>query len=356
MRQFLRAFALFCAIFLTWTTKSARADQVSDALQTLLEGFVRNQRLPGAVLRVTGPGIDASLAVGRQATTQTQFYIASTGKMATAAAVLQLVDEGRIRLDQRVSEVITPAGRLARIPNWNNVTIEQLLNHSSGMPDYFSDQFEIAAMKNRRLLVDVESALQSLANEAASGPPGRAYEYSNTNFALLGLILQRMDGGSLEASLSRRVFARAGMASSKVGADPSSQGIASANGGRGAASARANLIAYSSLLGDGPVTATAEDMGRFMVALLRDRRMLEAHTLRRMLAPSRHEAGYGLGIERSNTGWGMAYGHSGRVTGFNSDAWYYADRQTAIVFITNGDYGDDDSANIVEQVADIVFK
>ena len=109
-------------------------------------------------------------------------------------------------------------------------------------------------------------------------------------------------------------------------------------------------------LEDHGVVIDHEDMGRFMVALLRDRRMLEAHTLRRMLAPSRHEAGYGLGIERSNTGWGMAYGHSGRVTGFNSDAWYYADRQTAIVFITNGDYGDDDSANIVEQVADIVFK
>jgi D-alanyl-D-alanine carboxypeptidase len=161
------------------------------------------------------------------------------------------------------------------------------------MPDYFTEQFETDAARDRRLLVDVETALQGLATEPATGAAGRAYEYSNTNFALLGLVLQRMDGCSLEASLSQRVFARAGMTSSKVGADPSSQGIASANGGRGGTSERANLIAYSSLLGDGPVTTTAEDMGRFMVALLRDRCMLEAPTLRRMLAPSRHEAAYG---------------------------------------------------------------
>jgi len=351
----LRLFALVLLISFSWTMQPARADRLGDALQTLLDGFVRSQRLPGAVLTVTGPGIDANLASGRQTSIVTRFYIASAGKIATAAAVLQLVDEGRIRLDQRVSEILAPAGRLARIPNWNDVSIEQLLNHSSGMPDYFTEQFETDAARDRRLLVDVETALQGLATEPATGAAGRAYEYSNTNFALLGLVLQRMDGGSLEASLSRRVFDRAGMVNSQVGADPSTPSIASAHGRRGPSSARANLIAYASLLGDGPLTTTAEDMGRFMLALFRDGRMLEASTLRRMLAPSRREVEYGLGIERSNTRWGMAYGHSGYVTGFNSDAWYYADRQTAIVFITNGDYRDDDTANMVEQVANLVF-
>ena len=89
----------------------ARAQPTAAALQALLDEFVRDQRLPGAVLAVQGPGIDATVASGvldrrsgAPVMPGSRFYIASSGKMTTAVAVLQLVDEGRIRLDQRIAE------------------------------------------------------------------------------------------------------------------------------------------------------------------------------------------------------------------------------------------------------------
>jgi D-alanyl-D-alanine carboxypeptidase len=292
---------------------------------------------------------------GAPVTPQSRFYVASAGKMMTATAVLQLVDEGRIRLDQPVSEILVPAGSLDRLPNWKSVTVEQLLNHTSGMPDYFDDDFEKAAVKNPRMLVDVEQALSLQVGEEPNAKPGVEHEYSNTNYALLGLILERVDHADLGAVLARRIFGPAGLTSTTVGADPRQPGVASAHGSGRAPRARDNLIAYASKLGDGPVTTTAGDMGRFLAALLRDNRLLKPATLQRMITPSRREPGYGLGIQISNTDFGLWYGHSGSVTGFKAEAWYYAARKSSIVFLTNGEFRTDDT-DIVTTAAERLFK
>jgi D-alanyl-D-alanine carboxypeptidase len=338
-----------------------RAQPTVEALQKLLDGFVREQGLPGAVLGISGPRIDAVVASGvldrrtdARVTTGSRFYVASTGKMTVATAVLQLVDEGRIRLDQPVSEIIVPAGTLEGLANWSKVTVEQLLNHSSGLPDYFDDAWELAAMKDPRMLVDVERALVPVAGQPADFAPGTAYAYSNTNYALLGLILERVDGASLGAVLAKRIFIPAGMTSSSVGADPDAPGVASAHAAKRGPSARENQIAYGALLGDGPLTTTAGDLGRFLAALLVTKKLLKPATLQSMLTPSSREAAYGLGIEISDTDYGTAYGHNGSVTGFKADAWYYADHRTSIVFLTNGEYRTDD-ADIVESAAELVF-
>lgn len=340
---------------------SARAEPLAEQLQALLDDFVREQRLPGAVLGVVGPRVNVTVAsgvldrkTGAPVTPRSRFYVASVGKMITAVAILQLVDEGRIRLDEPVSEILIPAGSLARLPNWRTVTVEQLLNHTSGMPDYFDSDYEEAAAKDLRMLVDAERALSPIVGRDANAEPGTAYEYSNTNFALLGLILERLDQADLASVLKRRIFGPAGMTSTSVGADMREAGLASGHATRRGPSALDNLVAYGSTLADGPVTTTAGDLSRFFVAM-RDGKLLKPETLERMLTPSAQESGYGLGIEINDTEYGTAYGHNGSVTGFKAEAWYNSKRRTSIVFLTNGEYRTDD-ADIVSQVADIVFK
>jgi D-alanyl-D-alanine carboxypeptidase len=354
------------ALGLALLASTVQAQSPDAAVQALLDGFVREQHLPGAVLGVDGPRtaprLDTVVATGvldrksgTPVTPQSRFYVASAGKMMTATAILQLVDEGRIRLDQPVSQIIAPAGSLDRLPNWKSVTVEQLLNHTSGMPDYFDDAWEQAAAKNPRMLVDVEQALSPQLGEEPNAKPGVEHEYSNTNYALLGLVLERVDHADLGSVLARRIFAPAGMTATTVGADPRQPGVASGHGtGRGP-SARDNLIAYASKLGDGPVTTTAGDMGRFLAALLRDNRLLKPATLQRMLTPWRREPGYGLGIQISDTDFGPCYGHSGSVTGFKAEAWYYAARKTSIVFLTNGEFRTDDT-DVVTKAAERLFR
>lgn len=341
---------------------AASGDQLSGSLQNLLNGFARKQKLPGAVLRVVGPRIDTTVCTGvlnrmtrNPITANSRFYIASVGKMIVATAILQLLDEGRVRLDDRVSEIIKPAGALTRLANWNTITIEQLLTHTSGLIDYFTDEYEDAADKNNEMLVNAELAVANTFDKRGMFKPGTKYNYSNTNFVLLGLVIECIDGSHLGTSLQRRIFKSAGMRNSSVGADPAEAGVASGHSTSGTPSTKANLIAYASKLGDGPVTTTADDMTRFMLALFSERRMLQPRTLKQMLAPSLHEAGYGLGIELSGEGDDLAVGHDGSVNGFNAQAWYYASHKTAIVFLTNGDYYREDAPDIVSATADIVF-
>jgi D-alanyl-D-alanine carboxypeptidase len=357
-----KAFVWLLVLCLAVPVGAARAQTVDARLQGVLDDFVREQRLPGAVLGVNAPRLDQVAATGVldrktgiRVTPQSRFYIASVGKMMTATAILQLVEEGRIRLDQRVSEILSPAGSLARLPNWKSVTVEQLLNHTSGMPDYFDDDYEKAAAKDPRMLVDVERALSPQLGEEPNARPGVEHEYSNTNYALLGLVLERVDHLNLAAVLARRIFVPAGMTATTVGADPSQPGVASGHGAEGAPSARDNLIAYGSKLGDGPVTTTAGSLGRFLTALLRDKKLLRPATLQLMITPSRREPSYGLGIQISNTDFGPCYGHSGSVTGFKAEAWYYAARQTAIVFLANGEFYSDDT-DVVTMTAQRLFK
>jgi D-alanyl-D-alanine carboxypeptidase len=348
---------------LSASISTAAHAQSSDAmLQAVLDGFVREQGLPGAVLGVNGPRLDTVVATGvldrksgASVTPQSRFYVASAGKMMTATAVLQLVDEGRIRLDQPISDILVPAGSLDRLPNWKSVTVEQLLNHTSGMPNYFDRDYEKAAAENPRMLVDVEQALSPRLDAKPDAKPGAVYEYSNTNYALLGLILERLDHAELGAVLARRIFGPAGMTATSVGADPREAGVAAGHGSPDAPSARDNLIAYGSKLGDGPVATTAGDMGRFLAALLRERILLQPATLQRMITPSRREPGYGLGIEISRTDFGLCYGHNGSVTGFRAEAWYYAARQTSIVFLTNGEFRTDNT-DIVSKAAGRLFR
>src|SRR5262249_43285816 len=191
--------------------------------------------------------------------------------------------------------------------------------------------------------------------EEATATPGVEHEYSNTNYVLLGLALERVDRASLATVLARRIFVPAGLTATTVGADPGQAGVAFSHGPQRAPSPRDNLIAYGSKLGDGPVTSTAGDLGRFLAALLRDRKLLKPATLQRMITPSRHEPGYGLGMQISDTDFGPCYGHTGGVTGFKAEAWYYADRQTSIVFLTNGEFRTEFN-DIVTMVAERLFK
>lgn len=340
---------------------SARAEPMADALQALLDGFVREQRLPGAVLGVVGPQINVTVAsgmldrkTGAPVTPRSRFYVASVGKMITAVAILQLVDEGRIRLDERVADILIPAGSLERLANWRTVTVEQLLEHTSGMPDYFDSDYEDAAGNDRSMLVDGERALSPVVGKEANAAPGAAYEYSNTNFVLLGLILERVDRTDLASVLKRRIFVPAGMTNTSVGANPREPGVAQAHATRQMPSALDNLVAYGSRLADGPITTTAGDMARFFVAL-RDNVLLKPSTLARMVTPSAREPGYGLGIEITDTDWGPAYGHNGSVTGFKAEAWYFSEHRTSIVFLTNGEYRTDDT-DIVARAVEVLSK
>lgn len=142
-------------------------------------------------------------------TAKTRFNLGSASKMFTAVAVAQLVDAEKVRLDD-------PIGRFVNglTPEASAVTIRQLLTHSAGLGDFFKPQ-NMAAMIKARTANDI---LPLIANEKPAFAPGSRFAYSNSGFALLGILIERVSGLSYDDYLARNIFAPAGMTDS--GLDP----------------------------------------------------------------------------------------------------------------------------------------
>jgi D-alanyl-D-alanine carboxypeptidase len=142
-------------------------------------------------------------------TARTRFNLGSASKMFTATAVGQLIDGGKVRFDD-------PIGRFVKglTPEASRVTVRQLLTHSSGLGDFFQPQ-NMAAMINARTASDI---LPLVAAEKPAFAPGSRFAYSNSGFALLGILIERVSGLSYGEYLARNIFGPAGMTDS--GLDP----------------------------------------------------------------------------------------------------------------------------------------
>lgn len=199
------------------TTSTATTTQTPSAKargsQDVLNGAVKDGE-PGCSAAVgiegkvawTGVRGLANLAAGTPITTDTVFDIASVSKQFTATAILLLVEAGKLTLDDALSQYVSD------LPAWSNkVTIAQLMHHTSGIPDYVGLLQEQGYQFTDR--TTQAQALQALAGAPELVfKPGAHYEYSNSNYLLLGEIVHRVSGQSLPDYLSAQIFQPLGLA------------------------------------------------------------------------------------------------------------------------------------------------
>lgn len=308
-------------------------------LQTLFSQWLNEEGIAGGVLLVSAPAerfvVPAGLA-NRQTqtpvTADTRFYAASTGKMMVAATILTAVDEGRIALDDPIDGFLATIEDADQLDRAGTVTIEQLLNHSSGLAEYLTEDFaeaSFAAPANRW------SAAEALAfaYDDRAVAPGERFEYTNSNYVILGHILQTLDG-SLAQSLQRWVFRRADMMSTTVGAPPD-PGDEFAHG-YDVDGDDVSAIGWNSVLGDGPLITTATDLEAFARALFASQRIVSFASRNDMITPSALEPYYGLGVGIDEDDFGAWYGHSGSYDGFEADLRYYPDHDLVLAYLVNG--------------------
>lgn len=351
-------FASLLGWLLAGYSESAAAGAPDD-YQRALEDYLEENELAGGTLYVQGPDTVIEVVAGvadtrsdRPVTPNTRFYIASTGKMAVAAAILVLVERGALDLDANIWPEVRDLPGIDRLDGIGEVTLRQLLNHTSGLADYLDDNFTEAASLNMRRRWSEAEALSFAYGHPAYGEPGEVFEYSNSNYVLLGHILKRRFG-NVEAALRETVLNPAGMSSTTVGAFEGEAGLA-----RGYATqsggADVSQLSWSSVLADGPLVSTARDVARFLHALLRDGKILGADMLEEMLAGSAQDQGYGLGMVIGQDKWGTWYGHSGSHDGFEADARYYPDADLVMVYTVNGNSVTD--TDILDLAAAIYFR
>ena len=344
------------------TREPAKSPVFVAKLQPLLLAKMQRLRIPGALVYVDDPGQGSwatGLGMGNLATRapmQVNNYmrIASITKTMTATVILQLVDQGKLRLDDPVSKY------QPEVPNGAHITIRELLNMTSGLFDYVEDEgFQQAVLAK----VWQPSELLAIAFKHPSYfAPGKGWHYDNTNYILLGLIMQQLTHLPAEQAWQRYLFGPLGMhqtslppPTSSAIPDPHAQGYLYRADGTGTGPTL-NATDWNPSWGwtTGGVISTVHDMQIWAKALATGQ-LLSAATQQQRLSwvtlgtwlgkPFR----YGLGV----ADFGGFLGHNGRIYGFTSWMGYQPQTGATIIVLTN-QAGAADGSHPADELAKVI--
>jgi D-alanyl-D-alanine carboxypeptidase len=299
----------------------------------------------------TGVSGVADLATGRPLTLDTPFAIASVSKTFLAAEVLLLVDAGQLSLDDTPARLL-PKTRIAGAAIDPRITIRMLLDHTSGLGEYLTSTKLDAAVRADPLAFWTPDRALSYVGRPA-GKPGAGYHYANTNYVLLGLIVERVTGRTLAQEFRARFFEPLGLTSASYqGAEPPAAELPTAyryssirlNARPQDVTDGSDIRPFTSILtatgAAGSVAMSAADLARWgrslyggdvlppdLLAL-----MLDDVAVTRTLEPGYP---YGLGVQAFMIDGRVTYGHSGRLVGARSIVrWFPVDGIT-IAIVTN---------------------
>ncbi|MEV8626288.1 serine hydrolase domain-containing protein [Streptomyces sp. NPDC051079] len=319
-----------------------------DAVQQSLNALVRDDGMPAALASVqdrngrtrTYTAGVGDLATGSKVPKDGQVRIGSNTKTFTAVVVLQLVAEGKVGLDASVDTYLPGLVRGEGIDG-RNITVRQLLQHTSGLPEYGNhiddDEIRYRYTEPRELL---DIALRYPADAA----PGTTWGYSNTNYVLAGLIVQKVTGRPLAEQIDRRIIKPAGLRHTYFPA-PGDMTIREPHPkGYHRNPADGPLREFTQMdpswaWAAGQLISTNSDLNRFFGALLGGR-LLPAAQLAQMRTtvavggPSGLRYGLGLTSRPLSCG-GVYWGHGGDIAGFETRGGVTDDGRAANVAVTS---------------------
>ena len=322
-------------------------------LQFLLDEAVW-EGLPGVSLRVSGPGVDfqgaagvADLSTGEPLTTNHVMYTASIGKTFTAAIALQLCDEGRLDLEAPITAWLQ-SEVTERIPFSEKITLRHLLSHTSGLVDYMNDDtaWRTDFVRDPYRHWTHSDVVPCLYHKPLLFKPGTDYHYSNSNYILVGLIIEKLARQSLHTLVRKRILAPLGMQHTFSG----DEAVASEQRAHGYAYRRGRIIDthpwYSHYgLADSGIHSTPGDLALFIKSLFNTDEILSQTMRTKMTSVSQSvdpPSGYGMGIYVQWNPWGahhLWYTHDGIDPGYQADMMYLPDLDLTIVLAANASLG-----------------
>lgn len=306
-----------------------------ETVDAMMESYAGNA--PGASVLVLRDGIPllrksygmANLEDQVAATPATNYRLASVSKQFTAAAIMLLVEEESITLDDSARHWLPSLPPVAEA-----ITVRHLLTHGSGLIDY--EDVMPASTTGQLHDADVLRLLET--QHRTYFEPGTGYRYSNSGYALLALIVERVSGQSFPDFLRLRIFQPLGMSRTLAYVDG---GPAIADRAYGYSESmsgwlRTDQSPTSAVLGDGGIYSSLDDLARWDAALYDDRLLGDA-SRRLIFAP--HVATDEPGV-RYGFGWritGETLWHSGETIGFRNVIVRYPERHLTVIVLTNRD-------------------
>ncbi|MFF7886432.1 serine hydrolase domain-containing protein [Streptomyces sp. NPDC020794] len=305
-----------------------------------------SQGAPGAMVRVDDNGTVhrlsegvADRATGRAITTTDRFRVGSVTKSFSAVVLLQLVDEGKLDLDASVNTYLP-----GLLPD-NRITVREVMSHRSGLYDYTNDMFAqtVPGFESVRNKVFSYQDLVTLSlKHAVTNAPGAAYSYSNTNFVVAGMLIEKLTGHPVATEYQHRIFTPLNLTDTfYVHPDTAIPGT-HANGyltpdEAGGALVDSTEQTVSWAQSAGAIISSTRDLDTFFSALMSGQLMSAAQLAQmQQWTTVNSTQGYGLGLRRRDLSCGISvYGHTGTVQGYYTYAFASKDGKRSITALAN---------------------
>jgi D-alanyl-D-alanine carboxypeptidase len=340
-----------CLILAGFGASAVDARAQPDKVDEYIEAEMRKQHIPslslavvqaGKVVKTKAYGL-ANMELNVPATPKTVYQLQSITKSFVACGIMLLVEDGKLGLDDKITKY------LSGLPQaWSEVTVRQMLTHTSGIPSFVQDQGgggPIVAFAQKT------DSSEQIIRWAAARPlkfaPGEGRRYSSTGYHLLGMIIEKVSGKPWGQFLHARIFAPLGMSSTRVFSHfdiiPNR-----ASGYNHFGDVPVNGLTFTPAIMEsaaGGLVSTLEDMAKWEIALERGT-ILKPSTLAQMAVPVKLKTDsvaqgndgprFGLGWEVQNYQGHRIVGHSGdHVTGFTANFSRFPDDQLAVIVLTN---------------------
>jgi len=263
-------------------------------------------------------------------TLDTRFRIGSMNKMFTAVATLQLIERGKLSLDDTLGKL------LPDYPNTNvasKVKVRHLLSHTGGTGDIFGPKFEA----HRLELKTLQDYVKLYGQRDLQFEPGTKWEYSNYGFLLLGVLIEKLSGKSYYNFVAQNIYQVAGMTNSV--SEPESVDVA--NRSKGYMRDQFEMVSNEPTLpwrgtSAGGGYTTAADLMKFAGALMSNK-LLKAETLAEATRPQFTTGDYGFGFQLGRPDEARTFGHGGGAPGMNAILRVYPETGQSVIVLCNLD-------------------
>ena len=333
------------------------AAQISPDLEKKLD-----ERITASLKKAGAPGISIAVVQGgklvyakafgsadlenkRVATIETRYAVGSISKQFTAAALLLLQEQGKLSLDDRVSKYFPELTRAKEI------TIRQLLSHTSGYEDYAPQDYIIPEWTQP---TTPQATLRRWATRPLNFDPGTRWQYSNTNYVLAGEIFEKVSGQPLVAFLREKIFQPLGMTSANDWPPVQPTDATAYTRYATGPSRPVKREAEGWYFAAGELAMTPSDLARWDIAFL-EKKILSPRSweqfIREVKLANGDSTHYALGLTLSEVSNMPAYTHEGEVSGFISYNGIFPTRNGAVIVLSNQDV-----VNMVNPVAQQVAR
>jgi CubicO group peptidase (beta-lactamase class C family) len=346
-------------------TQAREGDPTSAQVDIVVEAQRKAQEIPGVslavcrdgkIVKASGYGV-ANVEWDIPVTPETIFQTGSVGKQFTATAVMMLVEEGKLGLDDKISKFI-PEAPVA----WNDVTVRSVLTHTSGIADYGGEEDTMGkGVINFRKDYTEEELIQVFAKMPKDFPTGEKWSYSNTGYVLLGVIIHRVTGKFYGDFLQDRVFKPLGMTSTRIISEADIVPHRS-SGYRLVKGELKNQEWVSPTLNttaDGALYTNVLDLAKWDSALYTTK-LIKRSSLDAMWTPAKLTSGktypYGFGWDLASRQGHRALSHDGAWQGFTMSMSRYLDDRLTVIVMTNLDSDNSEPEKIADEVARIYLK